>query len=72
MPPSYWAEALSTATLLLNILPTKTLQFSTPHLACTTRRRRMLTYKSLATSVIQTYPPPLLINSLLGLPCASS
>jgi len=33
MPPSYWAEALSTATLLLNILPTKTLRLSTPHLA---------------------------------------
>jgi hypothetical protein len=32
MPPSYWVEALSTATGLLNILPTKTLQFSTPHL----------------------------------------
>jgi hypothetical protein len=24
MPPSYWVEALSTATVLLNILPTKT------------------------------------------------
>ena len=33
MPPSYWVEALSTATVLLNILPTKTLEFSTPHLA---------------------------------------
>jgi hypothetical protein len=33
MPPSYWVEALSTATVLLNILPTKTLKFSTPHLA---------------------------------------
>nr|CAB3503089.1 unnamed protein product [Digitaria exilis] len=33
MPPSYWVEALSTATLLLNILPTKTLAFATPHLA---------------------------------------
>jgi hypothetical protein len=33
MPPSYWAEALHTATLLLNILPTKTLNFSTPHFA---------------------------------------
>jgi len=33
MPPSYWVEALSTATVLLNILPTKTLQFSTPHFA---------------------------------------
>jgi hypothetical protein len=33
MPPSYWVEALSTATGLLNILPTKTLAFSTPHLA---------------------------------------
>ena len=33
MPPSYWVEALSTAIVLLNILPTKTLQFSTPHLA---------------------------------------
>jgi len=33
MPPSYWVEALSTATGLLNILPTRTLAFSTPHLA---------------------------------------
>jgi hypothetical protein len=33
MPPSYWVEALSTAIGLLNILPTKTLAFSTPHLA---------------------------------------
>jgi len=31
MPPSYWVEALSTATVLINILPTKTLGFSTPH-----------------------------------------
>jgi len=33
MPASYWAEALATATYLLNILPTKTLQFATPHFA---------------------------------------
>jgi hypothetical protein len=33
MPPPHWVEALSTATALLNILPTKTLQFSMPHLA---------------------------------------
>ena len=33
MPPSYWVEALSTATVLLKILPTKTLQFFTPHFA---------------------------------------
>jgi hypothetical protein len=33
MPPSYWVEALSTATSLINVLPTKTLGFSTPHLA---------------------------------------
>jgi hypothetical protein len=31
MSPSYWVEALSAATGLLNILPTKTLTFSTPH-----------------------------------------
>jgi hypothetical protein len=31
--PSYWVEALSSATSLLNILPTKTLQLSTPHFA---------------------------------------
>lgn len=31
IPPSYWAEALSTATYLLNLLPTKTLAFATPH-----------------------------------------
>ena len=33
IPPSYWAEALNTTTRLLNILPTKTLRFSTPHQA---------------------------------------
>ena len=33
MPPSYWVEGLHTATHLLNILPTKTLASSTPHLA---------------------------------------
>jgi histone deacetylase 1/2 len=33
VPPAYWAEALHTATHLLNILPTKTLHFSTPHFA---------------------------------------
>lgn len=31
VPPRFWAAALSTATYLLNILPTKTLSFSTPH-----------------------------------------
>jgi len=31
IPPSYWVEALRTATYLLNILTTKTLKFSTPH-----------------------------------------
>nr|CAB3464295.1 unnamed protein product [Digitaria exilis] len=31
MPPTYWAEALATATYLLNIVPTKTLKFATPH-----------------------------------------
>jgi hypothetical protein len=33
IPPTFWVEALHTATLLLNILPTKTLHFSTPHFA---------------------------------------
>ena len=33
MPPCYWADALATATLLLNRLPTKTLHMSTPHFA---------------------------------------
>ena len=33
LPPSYWVEALSTATHLLNLLPTKTLDMSTPHMA---------------------------------------
>jgi len=33
MSPSYWAEALHTATTILIILPTKTLNFSTPHAA---------------------------------------
>ncbi|WVZ89259.1 hypothetical protein U9M48_035685 [Paspalum notatum var. saurae] len=34
IPPSFWATALGTATsYLLNILPTKTLAFATPHFA---------------------------------------
>jgi IS30 family transposase len=33
MPPSYWADALATATHLLNRLPTKTLHMSTPFFA---------------------------------------
>jgi len=33
MLSSYWAEALATATYLLNILPTKTLAFVMPHFA---------------------------------------
>ena len=32
VPPAYWFAALSTATLLLNILTTKTINFSTPHM----------------------------------------
>ena len=33
MPPSYWADALTTATYLINRLPTKTLHMSTPFFA---------------------------------------
>jgi len=33
LPPSYWVEALSTATYLQNLLPTKTLAMLTPHMA---------------------------------------
>jgi len=33
LPPSYWVEGLHAATYLLNRLPTKTLQYSTPHMA---------------------------------------
>ena len=33
LPPSYWVEALSTATYLLNLLPNKTLGMTTPHMA---------------------------------------
>jgi hypothetical protein len=31
--PTYWAEALHSATYLLNFRPTKTLSFATPHFA---------------------------------------
>jgi hypothetical protein len=31
LPTFYWAEALHTATYLLNLRPTKTLSFTTPH-----------------------------------------
>ena len=33
LPPSFWVEAMQTATYLINILPTKTLSSSTPHFA---------------------------------------
>ena len=33
LPPTYWVEALHTATYLVNQLPTKTLDFSTPYSA---------------------------------------
>ena len=33
LPTSYWVEGLHTATYLLNRLPTKTLEFATPHFA---------------------------------------
>jgi transposase InsO family protein len=33
VPPTFWVAALNMATHLLNILPTKTLSFSTPHFA---------------------------------------
>jgi hypothetical protein len=33
LPPPYWVEALHTATYLLNLHPTSTLHYSTPHLA---------------------------------------
>jgi histone deacetylase 1/2 len=33
VPPFFWAAAVNKATQLLNILPTKTLSFSTPHFA---------------------------------------
>ena len=33
VPPTFWVAALSTTTYLLNILPTKTLDFSTLHFA---------------------------------------
>ena len=33
LPPSYWVEGLHAATYLLNRLPTKTLKYSTPHMA---------------------------------------
>jgi hypothetical protein len=33
MPPSYWVDALATATYLINRLPTKTLNMSTPFFA---------------------------------------
>jgi hypothetical protein len=33
VPPTFWVAALNMATHLLNILPTKTLPFSTPHFA---------------------------------------
>jgi histone deacetylase 1/2 len=33
MPPAYWADALATATHIINRLPTKTLNMSTPFFA---------------------------------------
>lgn len=53
MPPSYWAEALATATYLRNILPTKTLGFGTLHFAL---HKVLLFYDHLRIFGFKCYP----------------
>jgi hypothetical protein len=53
MPPSYWVEALNTATYLINRHPTKTLYFSTPYFAL---RGVQPTYSHLRVFGCKCYP----------------
>jgi histone deacetylase 1/2 len=71
MPPSYWVEALSIATSLINILPTKTLGFSTPHLALLGTPPA---YVHLQVFGCKCYPnlSTTATHKLFGLPCVSS
>lgn len=71
LPPSGWRPSPWRLCCLRSCPPRL---YSYPHLTlpCTACRRCMITYESSTASVIQICPPPLLINSLLGLPCASS
>jgi len=62
LPPSYWVEGLHAATYLLNRLPTKTLQYSTPHMTFSPHPRLMSTCASLVAVAILTCQPQHLIS----------
>jgi hypothetical protein len=72
LPAPYWVEALHTATYLLNLHPTSTLNYSTPHHALFGRPHLTTISVSLAVSAIPTYLPLPPINSLPAPPCVSS
>ena len=72
MPPSYWVEALSTATVLINILLTKTLGFSTPHNALFGTSPAYGHLRVFGCKCIPTCLPQPPTNSPLAPPCASS
>jgi len=57
LPPSFWVEAMQTATYLINILPTKTLSSSTSHFALFGTTPSYDHLRVLAALVIPTCPP---------------
>jgi hypothetical protein len=62
MPPSYWADALATATHLINRLPTKTLNMSTPFFALYGTHPSYHDLRAFGCTCYPISPPPLLTN----------
>jgi hypothetical protein len=72
LPASYWAEALHTATYLLNCLPSKAVSHPTPTSPYTTRPPPTTTFVCSAVLAIPTLLLLLLISCLHALPAAPS
>lgn len=67
LPPSYWAEALHTATYLLNLHPTKHFNFVHHTMLSTVCSHLILIYVFLDVAAIQTLHPPHKISFPLAL-----
>jgi transposase InsO family protein len=66
MPPSYWADALATATYLINRLPTKTLHMQTPFFALHGSHPSYHDLRTFGAPVTPISQPPPLTNSPLA------
>jgi hypothetical protein len=72
LPPRFWATTLGTATYLLNILPIKTLAFTTPHLVLSASHRHMSIFAFSVVHATPISPPQPPINLPHALPFVSS